>query len=195
MRLRSNAEAGFTLVELMIVVGIIGLLSAIAIPNFITYQARSRRSEAYVNLAAVARIQSTYHAERGEYFEAGSWPDFVALYGGDLSTRKMEWDAASEAAYAELGWRPEGQVFYVYDTNTGATACTCTMCFTATAAGDVDDDDLNSAVMYVHPETTPGGVVIGECPSGLFGFGTPVDSGTGLPVYDSVAVQRSLDQY
>jgi len=95
MRLRSNAEAGFTLVELMIVVGIIGLLSAIAVPNFISYQARSRRSEAYVNLAAVARIQSTYHAERGEFFEAGAWPNFAA-HGG-LSTRKMEWDAASEA--------------------------------------------------------------------------------------------------
>jgi len=195
MRLRSNSKAGFTLVELMIVVGIIGLLSAIAIPNFISYQARSRRSEAYVNLAAVARNQSAYHAERGEYFEAGSWPDFVSLYGGDLSTRKMEWDAASEAAYADLGWRPEGQVFYVYDTNTGATACTCTMCFTATAAGDVDNDDLNSAVMYVHPETDVSGAVLGECPSGLFGFGTPVDSSTGQPVYDRVAVQRSLDQY
>ena len=193
MRLRSNSEAGFTLVELMIVVGIIGLLSAIAVPNFISYQARSRRSEAYVNLAAIARIQSAYHAERGEYFEAGAWPNFAA-YGG-LSARKMEWDAASELAYAELGWKPEGQVFYAYDTNTGATACTCTMCFTATAAGDVDDDDLNSAVMYVHPERAPEGVVLGECPSGLFGFGTPVNFETGQPVYDEVAVQRSLDQY
>ena len=193
MRVRPNSDAGFTLVELMIVVGIIGLLAAIAVPNFISYQARSRRSEAYVNLAAVARIQSAYHAERGEFFEAGAWPDFTA-YGG-LSTRKMEWDAASELAYAELGWRPEGQVFYAYDTNTGATACTCTVCFTATAAGDVDDDDLVSAVMYVHPETTPEGGIIGECPSGLFGFGTPVDLGSGQPIYDRVAVQRSLDQY
>jgi prepilin-type N-terminal cleavage/methylation domain-containing protein len=193
MRVRPNSEAGFTLVELMIVVGIIGLLVAIAIPKFISYQARSRRSEAYVNLAAVARNQSTYHAEQGEYFEAGAWPNFAA-YGG-LSTRKMPWDAASEAAYADLGWKPEGQVFYAYDTNTGATACTCTMCFTATAAGDVDDDDLNSAVMYVHPETNAEGVVLGECPSGLFGFGTPIDHQSGLPVYDRVAIQRSLDQY
>ena len=193
MRVRPNSEAGFTLVELMIVVGIIGLLVAIAVPNFISYQARSRRSEAYVNLAAIARIQSAYHAERGEFFEAGTWPDFTA-YGG-LSTRKMNWDVASEAAYADLGWRPEGQVFYAYDTNTGATACTCTMCFTATAAGDVDDDDLNSAVMYVRPQTTAEGVIIGECPSGLFGFGTPVDLNTGQPIYDRVAVQRSLDQY
>ena len=56
-------------------------------------------------------------------------------------------------------------------------------------------DDLNSAVMYVHPETTAEGVVIGECPSGLFGFGTPLDFVTGLPVYNAVAVQRSLDEY
>jgi type IV pilus assembly protein PilA len=186
-------KAGFTLVELMIVVGIIGLLAAIAVPNFISYQARSRRSEAYANLAAVARSQTTYHAERGEFFEAGAWPNFAA-YGG-LSARKMDWDAASEVAYADLGWRPEGRVYYAYDTNTGATPCTCSVCFTATAAGDVDDDDLNSAIMYVHPETTTGGAVIGECPSGLFGFGTPVDFVSGLPVYDTVAVQRSLDEY
>jgi prepilin-type N-terminal cleavage/methylation domain-containing protein len=190
MRPRSNAEAGFTLVELMIVVGIIGLLAAIAVPSFISYQARSRRSEAYVNLAAVARLQSTYHAEQGEFFETGAWPDF----GGDLSAKKMEWDADSEAAFAELGWRPEGAVMYAYDSITEDPACDCTVCFTASAYGDVDDDDLNSAVMYVHPETLPDGS-LGECPSGLFGYGAPIDSGTGAAVYDRVAVQRSLDQY
>jgi type IV pilus assembly protein PilA len=193
MTARSQRRAGFTLIELMIVVGLIGLLSAIAIPNFISYQARSRRSEAYVNLAAVARLQTTYSAERGSFFEAGSWPDFAA-YGG-LSARKMVWDAASEAAYADLGWQPEGAVAYSYDTNTGATPCTCAVCFTATAAGDVDDDDLNSAVMYVHPETDASGAVVGECPSGLFGFGTPIDANTGAPVYDNVAIQRSLDEF
>jgi type IV pilus assembly protein PilA len=193
---RLNSEAGFTLVELMIVVGIIGLLSAIAIPNFISYQARSRRSEAYVNLAAIARLQSTYHAERGEFFEAGSWPDWVGKYGGDLSTRKMEWDADSEAAYADLGWRPEGQVFYAYDSNAGATGCKdCENCFTVTALGDVDDDGNESAVMYVHPDMAPDGTVIDQCPSGFFGFSAPIDRATGQPIYNTVAVQESLDQY
>ncbi len=41
-----KSENGFTLVELMVVVAIIGLLSAVAIPNFQKYQARSKTSEA-----------------------------------------------------------------------------------------------------------------------------------------------------
>lgn len=193
MRVPSRQRAeGFTIIELLIVVGIIGLLSAIAVPSFLAYQARSRRSEAYSNLAAVARLQNTYYAERGQFFEAGAWPDYTA-HGG-LSTSRMEWDVLSEAAYDDLGWRPEGAVFYTYESNTGATLCTCSVCFTATAAGDVDADGLPAALMYVHPETDLDNTVVGECPSGLFGFGTPVDDG-GDPVYDRVAIQRTLDEF
>ncbi len=46
-------QAGFTLIELMIVVAIIGILAAIAIPNFIRFQARARQSEANVNLKSL----------------------------------------------------------------------------------------------------------------------------------------------
>jgi hypothetical protein len=107
----------------------------------------------------------------------------------------MEWDADSEAAFAELGWRPEGQVFYAYDSIAEGPSCECTVCFTSSAYGDVDDDDLNSAVMYVHPETNAEGVVLGECKSGILGFTAPLDYVSGQPVYDTVAVQRSLDEY
>jgi len=58
---------GFTLIELMIVVAIIGILSAIAIPNFQKYQARSRQSEARMALSAMYTAEKSYFAEWTAY--------------------------------------------------------------------------------------------------------------------------------
>ncbi len=55
---------GFTLIELMIVVAIIGILAAIAIPNFVKFQCRSKQSEAKGNLKALYVANEAY---RGEY--------------------------------------------------------------------------------------------------------------------------------
>src|SRR5437588_3228550 len=65
-----KGQKGFTLIELMIVVAIIGILAAIAIPNFLQYQMKSRQSEAKTNLQAIRTSEIAFQAERGCYIGA-----------------------------------------------------------------------------------------------------------------------------
>jgi type IV pilus assembly protein PilA len=65
--MKQSPRRGFTLIELMIVVAIIGVLAAIAIPNFIKFQARSKTSEAKSNLKAVFTAQQSWYQERNTY--------------------------------------------------------------------------------------------------------------------------------
>ncbi len=60
-------EKGFTLIELMIVVAIIGILAAIAIPNFMNYQCKAKQSEAKSNLGAIRTAQEAYYSEKDNY--------------------------------------------------------------------------------------------------------------------------------
>jgi type IV pilus assembly protein PilA len=60
---------GFTLIELMIVVAIIGILAAIAIPNFVKFQCRSKTSEAKGNLKALYVAEESYRAENDTYVD------------------------------------------------------------------------------------------------------------------------------
>ncbi len=60
-------QDGFTLVELMVVVAIIGLLSAVAIPNFQKYQARSKTSEAKLQLSAIYTAEASFFSDYNIY--------------------------------------------------------------------------------------------------------------------------------
>ena len=62
-----RSQKGFTLIELMIVVGIIGILVAIAAPNFSRYQSKARQSEAKIALAAVYGAEKSFYSEYSSY--------------------------------------------------------------------------------------------------------------------------------
>ena len=95
---------GFTLIELMIVVAIIGILAAIAIPNFVKFQCRSKQSEAKGNLKSLYVAEESYRAEYDEYYTSG-----VSCSGSNCTTESND-----------VGFAPKGnRIRYAYTTTAG----------------------------------------------------------------------------
>lgn len=67
---RLNDSKGFTLIELMIVIAIIGILAAIAIPQFSAYRKRSYNSAAQSDLRNAATAEEAYYVDHQEYASA-----------------------------------------------------------------------------------------------------------------------------
>lgn len=71
--------SGFTLIELMIVVAILGILTAIAYPSYVEHVKESRRSEARSNLLELAQFMERYYAANGRYVKTAGGSDAPAL--------------------------------------------------------------------------------------------------------------------
>ena len=85
-----SRKSGFTLVEIMIVVAIIGLLAAIAIPNFVKARSTSQANACINNLRQIDAAANQFALEKGKKTgDAIAWPDDVTPYikmnsGGSL---------------------------------------------------------------------------------------------------------------
>lgn len=121
-------QSGFTLVELMIVVAIIGVLSAVAVPNFKKYQAKAKTSEAKVQLAAA------YTAEQAFYGDFGIYHSCLAYMGFDPHNEIL-------SRYYAIGINDDAAIDntdanspYASAVNSGLSTSVCSDTLSATAA-------------------------------------------------------------
>jgi len=178
---------GFTLIELMIVVAIIGILAAIAIPNFLRYQLRSKFAELRTNVEAIRKSQeSLRQGERQVCLNAatGQYVAFTRIplaATGNPGTVKLSWLPADYAAAGLIDWNVEGGTYGVYTAATAApptvvapTLATCAAtppldvlgrALTVTANSDIDGDGVLSTVLYWKPVRNNLGVITTAAPA------------------------------
>jgi len=134
-----RALAGFTLVELMIVVVILGILAAVAIPAFTRYVKRSKTSEASGNIAKIYQGEVTYYQSVGDRAQP---PTFVAATAnpGTPSASKFPANVAAwtAAEWAAIGFSLDSAHYYQYSTTASADS------FSASAVGNLDGDGAYS---------------------------------------------------
>ena len=140
MKLLNKARRGFTLIELMIVVAIIGILAAVAIPAFMDYMKRSKKTEASLQLNKLGKNSKRVYAENSTYVVGTAGPTPAKPGTGGCCGGPNNKCAAVPATFAaDATWKAldfeidEPTLFYYGYTGTAAA-------FTATATGDLDCD-------------------------------------------------------
>jgi len=165
-RLKNMTRDGFTLVELMVVVAIIGILATLAVPQYKKFQAKSRQSEARLSLGGVYTIEQSFAAENSSYTsclgQAGYNRDGVRFYYSvgldDASTNQANCGptGALGCNYTAWNYDPTGGTY----TEDGNTKCDDTKnntgVFMATAAEDSNQipTDSGTAQKYLNEIAT-----------------------------------------
>lgn len=130
-----HGNRGFTLIELMIVVSIIGILASLAIPGYERMLLRTKRAELPLNLDGIRLSEQSYHHEWEYYTACAIGPTNIpgrnrARFPASF-TSNLDWN--------QLGWFPEGPVFGQYEVQSNGSPGQ-TANFSANAYGDIDGD-------------------------------------------------------
>jgi type IV pilus assembly protein PilA len=158
---KTRNNKGFTLIELMIVVAIIGILAAIAIPNFIRYQLRSKTSEAKTVMGGIKTSQESFRSEYDAYVLSPTRPGIgvrgVKTDWGEtpcantcnrLSISGLPGSTGLCDVYECIGYKPSGHVYYEYQGIIVDPAPGATPEFSTSAIADLDGDGVNGGFFY-----------------------------------------------
>ena len=159
-----QSRLGFTLLELMISVAIVGILSAIAIPAFISYRYRAQAQEAIDFLGIIKLRQESYRAEFGQYCNVGEPHPATGTgpNGAPKGDEDLRWNPDPGSNWFQLGASPvNGSVRFQFNVEAwppGEVPSPDSWGFSgndfiyvATATGDLDGDGTQ-----VHFDAIPG---------------------------------------
>jgi prepilin-type N-terminal cleavage/methylation domain-containing protein len=138
----ARAPRGFTLVELMLVVAIIGILSSVALPGYMAMQLRSRSAERPLLTSAVARALGDVIQARQAIPAGGMLGDWNPAGTPGRAKRRFTWNAAG---WNQLPMIIQGDVYYSYrflvQDNSAATPPTASTA-SVSGQGDLDGDGV-----------------------------------------------------
>jgi len=140
-------RGGFSIIEIMIAMAIIGVLATIAIPKYAVYQLKTKSAEAKTNLGGIRTSQEAYYSEYGAFVAASPEPAIIP------GSNRAVFDSLS-SDFQSLGWQPEGRIFFSYGVAVNGDASA----YTADAGADIDADGVVQFWAYAKPEA--GGTLV-----------------------------------